>query len=372
MSCLQIRIYAGNELTGIVQDSGNTHFVGFSLPSTSVSPEDVISGSDFSFYVYYVLSTTTLIYITCTTTIWFLVTKTNKKRKKSKSHNPTKSFTNMHPEVLIGATIVMGAFSALEVIAEFVMAIIWTINVNDHDIAYTVFAAALTHLLPGILSACQIGRDLYRTYRHHTYTSIEENGSTLDSNRQRTKNKNHAIFVCFIWVMAYFASIVLYCFFPAFVLAFAYPTRVITVFTFVATFMILSVVCLTTYIQNGAPHISNNKWKNAAWKFFIWCTLTLLQVYFFLFIFAVLYSLVIGRASVISSAPLAVLSLLPSILISIAAWIMKSTFLPNEDTAGNDKDAKMSATGLNSIIEECPTERGQEDGEQGGTGDRNK
>ena len=37
------------------------------------------------------------------------------------------------------------------------------------------------------------------------------------------------------------------------------------------------------------------------------------------------------RASVASSAPLAILSLLPSILISVAAWTLKSTFLENTD-----------------------------------------
>ena len=58
-----------------------------------------------------------------------------------------------------------------------------------------------------------------------------------------------------------------------------------------------------------------------------------LLLYFFFFIFALLYSLVIGRASVVSSAPLAVLSLLPSMLMSIVAWVMKSTMLNN----GNER-----------------------------------
>ncbi|MCG8621991.1 MAG: hypothetical protein MJE68_08365, partial [Proteobacteria bacterium] len=64
--------------------------------------------------------------------------------------------------------------------------------------------------------------------------------------------------------------------------------------------------------------------------------LIILLLYFFLLIFALLYSLVIGRASVVSSAPLALLSLLPSILISIAAWVMKSTILKN----GNERKDK--------------------------------
>ena len=60
-------------------------------------------------------------------------------------------------------------------------------------------------------------------------------------------------------------------------------------------------------------------------------------LYFFLFVFGLLYSLIIGRASVVSSAPLAVLSLLPSILISIAAWIIKKTLLDDKPIAKDDE-----------------------------------
>jgi hypothetical protein len=50
-----------------------------------------------------------------------------------------------------------------------------------------------------------------------------------------------------------------------------------------------------------------------------------------------LYSLIIGRASVVSSAPLAVLSLLPSIFISIAAWIIKKTLLDEKLTTKDNE-----------------------------------
>ena len=52
-------------------------------------------------------------------------------------------------------------------------------------------------------------------------------------------------------------------------------------------------------------------------------------LYFFLFVFGLLYSLIIGKASVVSSAPLALLSLLPSILVSAMAWIIKITVFDN-------------------------------------------
>ena len=78
----------------------------------------------------------------------------------------------------------------------------------------------------------------------------------------------------------------------------------------------------------------NNNYLQTSW----YIVLCILLVCFFLFIFAVLHLLVIGRASVVSSAPLAVLSLLPSILISIAAWIIKSTLLENNEHDDDTKD----------------------------------
>ena len=334
-----MRIYAGNKITGIVQDSGNTRFVGFSLPRISVSQRDVRSGSDFWFYILYVLSTI-ILYATCITTIMFVVSKTNKKMKNSsKTHNPTKSFAKNHPEILIGIAIVMIIFILLEVSTELIMAITWTVHIKDPVIALMVFVAALIYFSPGIFSVCKIGYDCYHEYRKER-PAVEENGSSPDS-REKRAMYNILLLKCFVWITAYFAYILLYSFFPAFVLAFAYPTRVITVFAFVATFMVLSVVCLTTYIQNGAPCTSKHHGKNTVFKIAVWFILTLVQVYFFLFVFALLYSLVIGRASVVSSAPLAILSLLPSILLSIAAWIMRSTLLENnehEDTTDVDTD----------------------------------
>ena len=136
------------------------------------------------------------------------------------------------------------------------------------------------------------------------------------------------IFAC---VVAYFAYILLYSFFLAFILAFAYPTRIITIFTFVFAFMVLSIMYVTTYIK----HVQDtNKVKILFYSFF----LTVVLLYFFLFIFALLYSLVIGRASVVSSAPLAVLSLLPTILISVAAWLMKSTLLKNTKSDNEEEE----------------------------------
>ena len=297
------------------------------MPSSSVSPYDTRAKSDFWLYVVYVLSTF-ILYASCITTLFFVVSKSEQKG--------IKSFTKRNPEVLIATIIVIGSFVLVEILAELVMAIIWTVSVRDHLIGFTVFAAAFVYYGPGIFSLFKVGRKCYRYYNKIHDKSLTE------SHKSNTHDVNAAkidvVFKCFVWITAYFAYVLLYSFFPAFVLAFAYPTRVITIFAFIATFLVLSIVYLTTYIKKG---VTLKCLKNVRYIKIIFCIiLMILLLYFFLFIFALLYSLVIGRASVVSSAPLAVLSLLPSILISIAAWIMKSTMLNNgnERSNGNETD----------------------------------
>ena len=357
---------------------------------------------DFLLYVFYV---------TCVTTIFFVVSKTDKKG--------IKSFTKRNPEVLRGTIIVIGAFIFVEICTEFIMAIIWTVHVGDSFVACTVFLAALVYYSPGFFSLFKIVRKVQLYCRGHYNRSRAEKDSTtnkkdyindaishclccsehnkkykveislermdathdkkgigedvkphcpehckkdkleksFDKKAHKVDSVNDAkievLFKCFVWTAAYFAYILLYSFFPAFVLAFAYPIRVITIFAFIVTFMVLSTVYLITYIKKGVTLKVCANCNNSLLKIGIWCILMVTLVYFFLFVFSLLYSLVIGRASVVSSAPLAILSLLPSVLISVAAWILKSTMLDkvvekdtkNKDEDNENKDKRMKTKG---------------------------
>ena len=276
---------------------------------------------DFWFYIFYVVSTI-ILYATCVTTIFFIV--------RNSKENEVRSLKNNHPEVFKGVTIVIGVFVLLEFFTELIMAILWSRHVNDFLTDFIVFLAGIVYFSPGIFSLCKIVKKihLYRTGRYNDY--------------------NDVLFKCFIWTISYFAYVLLYAFFPAFVLAFAYPVRVITVFVFIATFMILSVVYITTYISKGVTlkDFKGTRLDSIWIKIFVWSLIAINLVYFFLFIFALLYSLVIGRASVVSSAPLAILSLLPSILISIAAWLMRSTLMTHDGKISEDKDTVQDRTNI--------------------------
>ena len=354
---LQLRIYAGKDITGIIQDSGNTHLVGFSLPSSSVSAYHTTAKSDFWLYVTYVLSTFVL-YASCITTILFVVSKSERRG--------IKSFTKRNPEVLIATIVVIGGFVLVEIVAELVMAIVWTVNVKHHFIGFTIFAAAIAYYGPGIFSLFKVGRKIL-SYNKKVHGRKDTTAATNESYCNEGNKiididaeKIDTVFRCFEWIAAYFAYVLLYSFFPAFVLAFAYPTRVITTFVFIATFLVLSIVYLTTYIKKGIW----KKLKDVRFiKVMFSIILMILLLYFFLFIFALLYSLVIGRASVVSSAPLAVLSLLPSILISIVAWVMKSTIMLNN---GNERNEDKNDDGINEIDGCNSTQLKETDANEGG------
>ena len=218
----------------------------------------------------------------------------------------------------------ISSFIIVEILAELVMAIIWTVNVKHHFIGFTVFAAAIAYYGPGVFS-------VYKILEKHCLCYKKGNEVT----ENYSNDSDDTSFKCFVWITAYFMYVILYSFFPAFVLAFAYPTRVITIFAFMATFLVSAIVYFTTYLKKDLTLEICGRPITGFKKYIFSIIIIILLLYFFLLIFALLYSLVIGRASVVDSAPLALLSLLPSILISIAAWVMKSTMLKNDNDVNN-------------------------------------
>ena len=76
-------------------------------------------------------------------------------------------------------------------------------------------------------------------------------------------------------------------------------------------------LCTLLYVSNTVSHKESNNYCIRAMLFTNTC----------IFVFATLYSLVIGSASVVSSVPLAILSLAPSIILSLIAFVIIKTIL---------------------------------------------
>ena len=359
-------MYAGRG--DLLQDSGNTHLVGFSLSKSSVSGQEFRDESYTPFYLVYVISSIVL-YVLCVTTAMFIV---------SKSRNDMKKITESNTDVLIGLTIVMSVFIILEVITEIVMAIVWTNAVKDPLITLYVVLSTVLYCLPGIVSLCNMAKEMCIKKKRKTQNkeddNAEQNNNDDDNDNDNdndnaeenadTKNKDKKKSITtlplysFIWLASYFAYLLLYAFFPAFILAFAYPIRVISIFVFMATFMVLSTVSVITYLRRKVKLLPCVEWLedksngkctqqtlHLITKIIVGSCITLIFLYFFLFVFGLLYSLIIGKASVVSSAPLALLSLLPSILVSAMAWIIKKTVLDNGSESDENTKDTTPATG---------------------------
>ena len=109
--------------------------------------------SDFWLYIVYALSTF-ILYASCLTTLFFVVSKSEQRGHK------IRTFTKRNPEVLLATIIVIGSFVFVEILAELVMAIVWTVNVRDYLIGFTVFAAAFVYYSPGIFSLYKVGKKM--------------------------------------------------------------------------------------------------------------------------------------------------------------------------------------------------------------------
>jgi small-conductance mechanosensitive channel len=221
LQLLQLRVYAGR--SDILQDSGNTYLVGFSLPESGVSGQGFRDASYTPFYLVYTISSIVL-YALCVTTAFFIVSKTHSKMGM-------KEFTHNNSEVLIGLTIVMSVFIVLELVTEFVMAGIWSEAVKDPVIAVYVVTSTVLYCIPGVVSVCMIVKTIIirhiKTKKDGQNTcniNSEVNNNNTIANEQipevenqspRKKKKSITAFplYSFIWLASYFAYLLLYFFF---------------------------------------------------------------------------------------------------------------------------------------------------------------
>jgi hypothetical protein len=89
---------------------------------------------------------------------------------------------------------------------------IWSEAVEYPVIAVYVVTSTVFYCIPGVVSVCMIVREIKRK-------------------KDNPEKRITAIpLYPFVWLAFYFVYLLLYSFFPAFILAFAYPIRVISVF----------------------------------------------------------------------------------------------------------------------------------------------
>ena len=155
----------------------------------------------------------------------------------------------------------MSVLIILEVVTEIIMAIVWTNAVKDPVI--TVFLSTVLYCIPGIVSVCNIAKQMYSGTLRKTHRSANDPENALCQTAKKKSITSLPLY-SFIWLAAYFAYLLLYAFFPAFILAFAYSVRVISIFVFMATFMDLFTVSVISYIKRKVKHFPCAEWFEKA------------------------------------------------------------------------------------------------------------
>ena len=296
------------------------------------------------------------------------------RRRKGQPDNIVQMFKNNRE--LIGGMLMTAIIAiAFELCTRIVNVIIWSVH---SEISLGIFKAVW---LP------QIFLLLFATATNtigHIYICFKRwhaaNGSRIDRFWQMFKSNVHIALP--LQLMAFG---LLYCFFPAIILIFAYPTRMIAIFTFVPAYLFATTVVVAILIkifrlfkdENGGEHeneegargnveaegneggreVNEGEQRNEGvaeneggqeenggaqgndggreengqpeenvqariLKFFTALAIACILMFLLYAIFLTfLYSVIVGSGSAVNTGPLFIVSLIPSILIMIVAWI---------------------------------------------------
>ena len=146
--------------------------------------------------------------------------------------------------------------------------------------------------------------------------------------RSKDRSKDRYIHIILPVSFNVFGSI--YSLFPAIIQVLAYPTQMIALLTFA-----LAYVFATTIFSAIIYKISEQCFESTKKVFLCFAALIIptwiISSYLLIIANLFLYIILIGRGSAITTGPLFVISLLPSLLLSVIAWIAKRVSLNEMD-----------------------------------------
>ena len=150
---------------------------------------------------------------------------------------------------------------------------------------------------------------------------------------------------------------------PSFLLLLVYPTPVIAIAVYFITFIFITSIttslCILAYMQSSKKERPDkDRILDQVFAVFI---MLLVAVSFFIVTFVLVYALVLGQASAITTGPYAVLSLIPPATITIGSWTLKSKVLggkvQDKDTDSENQEEEPVRS------QESPSREGIEDPE---------
>ena len=317
---LQLKFYGGSEETISIIE--HPEFIGFTLPSTSVSSKIVPIGSDVILVNLYSLTLCTLYAITiCLVTVWYY-------QPSSAAEKTIKRLIDENAELTTGIRITSSTALVIEFITRLATCIVWTVNIkNSLGILLAVWMPQIHLLVMGAVQILFIG----------IYICCHSKGGCYETESQlRTfSNLSATTFTLF------------YLFFPTIILMFAYPTQIIVIFSFVIAYLFATSIFSAGIVKlykklHSDKHIDETDGQSlqralilkkalkgfAIFMLFISLWIIILYLHF-LVVFGA-YSLLVGRGSVINTGPSFIISLIPSVILTGGAWLAKKLTLDQD------------------------------------------
>ena len=311
--------------------------VGFTLPSTSVSTNISPSGSDVIILILYSVTCCFIYSISvCLLPCWCICPTPDRRQHKNQVKDAMKSNKELIGGMLITAILTI----AFEFCTSIAYCIIST--VHQDNVQGAILATWLPHLLKfaftafmNICAHCITSCKIYCLdikYRDKIYYNHRRHSGDGPTNYCKScLNNTLTIFTSKVHVILPIHLVVfgiLYYFLPAIILIFVFPTQMIAIFTFVPAYLFATTVIFAIMIKFYGWLLPDTK---KIIKICIFIPIFVMICFVLLFIYGLvlvlLYALMIGRGSVVNTGPLFIISLFPSIAISIGAWIAKRLLL---------------------------------------------
>ena len=359
---MQLKLYAVQD--GLITSERTKENIGYTLNDTRVLASGVSEGTDAVVcFIYY-------LFIGILYSFGLLAFYVYH-RKDSKKHK-LKQYVKHRKHLIKGIICVASLSIAAEFVTRFVRTIEWTAYARGGNavsiflliwlsqIIFGVFVITpniITHSI-GIYLAKQdskkrsadndlrlanindreVGSTRPSPDEHNPNTSDSTTSTTSSDDQVSEEQTYHSRYTVHIILVVYlFFFYILYSFFPAFILVFAYPTKVVAIVAFIIAFIFSLIVLI------ASSSYFYHRYSNGIIKFLVFHILPVIFIgaaYFYATLFVLLYVLIIGRASVITTGPLAAISLLPSLLLSGLAWIIKKVVFPSQKNSSSDVECQ--------------------------------
>ena len=342
----------------------NVELIGFTLPATSVTSNIIPIGNDVIFVNLY--SSTLCISYTvsiCLLIVWYFTPSSPAKKLIDK-------VINDRPDISLGIRITASTALVIEFITRIANCIVWTLYIQNSSSGMVLGVwMPQIHLL--LATAVQISflsfNENYQKWKQKQSSTKEiemgeNNIGTGEQSKRRCCDCNTKSELRIFTNVYATAFALFYMLFPTIILTFAFPTQVIVIFTFVTAYLFATTICFASTIKllksgnkqnnnQSSQQLQNSQKSTLQTKLLMPVLIGLLFIISWLIIIylhilaaLILYTLLIGRGSVINTGPLFVISLLPSALLSGGAWIVKRVALNDPENTCADEESQTENT----------------------------